>query len=35
MFTVPNPVLEESLQAQEERLIRKLFVGQNAEKPLF
>lgn len=28
MFMVPNPVLEESLQAQEEKLIRKLFFGE-------
>lgn len=33
MFTVPNPVLEDiSLQAQEEQLIRKLFIGEGKEK---
>jgi hypothetical protein len=35
MFAVPNPLIEESLQAQEEQLIRKLFLGEGKEKPLF
>lgn len=35
MFTVPNPVLEDiSLQAQEEQLIRRLFIGEGKDKPL-
>lgn len=35
MFAVPNPLLEEGLQGQEEKVIRKLFVGEGKEKPLF
>ena len=35
MFAVPNPLLEEGLQAQEERVIRKIFVGEGKEQPLF
>lgn len=35
MFTVPNPVLEDvSLQAQEEQLIRKLFIGEEKQPAL-
>ena len=32
---VPNPVLEDSLQAQEEKVIRKLFIGEGRELALF
>ena len=35
MFTIPNPVLEKSLQAQEEKMNRRLFVCENGGKPFF
>ena len=35
MFKVPNPLIEDSLQAQEETTIKKLFVGEGKTQPLF